>query len=118
VIYLLDTNVCIELMRGNARVLETFTRCRADDIGVSAVTIFELFAGVERCRQPAAEGAKVNHFLEPLHSLAFDEVCCWGQLLPFAAARFWERIRCSKVPPRSVIAIDSSEWTGSCESFC
>lgn len=37
------------------------------------VSLYELYAGVERCQQPAAERCKVNAFIRPLHRLPFDE---------------------------------------------
>jgi tRNA(fMet)-specific endonuclease VapC len=71
-LYLLDTNVCIAVMRGHARVRQRLQAVRPDDCGVSMVTVYELLSGVERCRHPESERAKVEAFLAPLHLLAFD----------------------------------------------
>ena len=70
--YLLDTNVCIAVMRGNPRVVERLETCSPEDCAVSTVTVFELFAGVFRCRDPQGEGRKVSNFLEQFHLLPFD----------------------------------------------
>lgn len=70
--YLLDTNVCIAVLRGNLRIRERLQAVRPDDCGVSAISIFELFSGVERCRRPEEERKKVETFLVPLHLLPFD----------------------------------------------
>lgn len=70
--YLLDTNVCIAILRGNQRVLMRLQQLRPDDCGISMVSVFELFSGVERCSRPEEERAKVETLLHPLHLLPFD----------------------------------------------
>lgn len=84
-IYLLDTNVCIAAMRGKNRVVQRLAHCKPEDCGVSMVSVFELFAGVARCRDPEKEGRKVNEFLTTLHLLSFD----WDSALKAAEIR-WE----------------------------
>ena len=84
-IYLLDTNVCIAAMRGNSRVIQKLATHRPEDCAVSMVSVFELFAGVFRCREPQAEGRKVTTFLAPFHLLPFD----WDSALKAAEIR-WE----------------------------
>ena len=71
---LVDTDVCIEILRGNPRVLARVAAGVPDDFGVSTVTVFELFAGAERCRGPAGEARRIGLFLEPLHVLPFDRI--------------------------------------------
>lgn len=84
-IYLLDTNVCIAAMRGKAQVVDRLTALRPDDIGVSMVSVFELFAGVARCNEPESEGLKVSNFLAEFHLLSYD----WDSALRSARVR-WE----------------------------
>jgi tRNA(fMet)-specific endonuclease VapC len=72
VTHLLDTNVCVAVLRGVRGVQRKLQTLSPDDVGVSSVTIYELQAGVERCRDPQAEGRKVAIFLQPLHVLDFD----------------------------------------------
>ena len=81
--HMLDTNVCIAAMRGNPGVRAHLLARSPSDCGVSMVSLYELYAGVERCQQPAAERLKVNAFIRPLHRLPFDE----------AAAEHTARIR-------------------------
>lgn len=83
--YLLDTNVCIRVMRGEPKVTARMRQSAPDDCGVSMVSVFELFAGVERCREPEREATKVIDFLRPLHLVPFD----WDSALKTAAIR-WE----------------------------
>ena len=52
---LMDTDICIELLRGNVNVIEK--RLDHDEkVAISFMTVAELFYGAEksnRCRQPA-----------------------------------------------------------------
>jgi tRNA(fMet)-specific endonuclease VapC len=81
--YLLDTNACIHAMRGDADVVSRIVAHSPADLTVSAITCFELFAGIEKCANPAQERAKVERLLETVGQLAFDN----------AAASYAARIR-------------------------
>jgi len=70
--HLLDTNVCINAMRGNAAVRRALASRHPNDLGVTMITVFELLTGVALCRDPDRERAKVERFLEPIHVLPFD----------------------------------------------
>lgn len=70
--YLLDTDICIALLRGNPRATERLQAVQPDDCGVSIVSVFELLSGVVRCRHPEEERRKVETFLAELHLLPFD----------------------------------------------
>jgi tRNA(fMet)-specific endonuclease VapC len=72
-IYLLDTNVCIAAMRRNALVHKRLTALAPTDCGISTVTLYELYSGIERCRQPSIELKKVQTFIAALHLLPFDQ---------------------------------------------
>jgi tRNA(fMet)-specific endonuclease VapC len=72
--HLLDTNVCIAAMRGNPQVVRHLRAHLPADCGISIVSLYELYSGVERCRQPTAERYKVDAFVGPLHRLPFDEI--------------------------------------------
>jgi len=41
VIYLLDTNACIAILRGKVAVVSRAEECQPDDCGVSTVTVSE-----------------------------------------------------------------------------
>ena len=49
---ILDTDTCVELLRGNGRVIEQ-RALTEDEIGVSFMSVAELYYGVERSSQPA-----------------------------------------------------------------
>ena len=81
--YLLDTNVCIAVMRNHAKVIKRIAAVPPGDCAVSTVTSYELFTGVEKCANPAKERAKVELLLKTIEELPFDS----------AAARDAGRIR-------------------------
>ena len=68
----LDTHACIAAMRGHPRVLQQLLSVAPNDCGISTVTLYELFSGVESCRQPDVERQKVATFARPLRLLPFD----------------------------------------------
>ena len=81
--YLLDTNVCISLMRNEPAAVARILAASPEDCAISTVTSYELYTGVEKCSDPARERAKVETFFRIVHTLPFDA----------AAAREAARIR-------------------------
>lgn len=70
--HLLDTNVCIQAMKGQKGVIDTLRSHSPDDIGVSMLTVFELYTGIALCSNSERESAKVQNFLDPIHIYPFD----------------------------------------------
>ena len=71
--HLLDTQACVSILRGHPAALARMASHRPSDLGVSMVTGFELYSGVEACRFPAKERARVELFLAPLILVPFDQ---------------------------------------------
>lgn len=69
--YLLDTNTCIELMRGHSEVVARTKSTSPASCFVSTITSYELFTGVAKCADPRRERAKVEHLLEGVNILTF-----------------------------------------------
>jgi len=70
---LLDTNICVELIRGRAP--QVFNRLRqypADAVALSSVTLAELEYGVARSPRPTHHAGLLAQFLAPLMVLSFD----------------------------------------------
>ena len=67
--HLLDTQACVSILRGHPAALERMAAHRPSDLGVSTVTGFELYSGVEACRFPGRERARVEIVLIELKSL-------------------------------------------------
>lgn len=71
--YLLDTNICVFLIRNKSQsVLQRFRQHPVGEIGISAVTLAELRYGAEKSQNPAANHAALEAFLVPLSILDFD----------------------------------------------
>ena len=70
---LLDTNICIAVMRGHERAVARLAAVPPADCAVSVVTVYELFTGVAKCREPERERAKVLRLLAAMNVLSFDE---------------------------------------------
>lgn len=74
---ILDTNVCIDVLRGRKKVVERLTACDPKDCFLSVVTEFELYQGAGRAPEERRdeERAKVERFLSCLQILPFDSDC-------------------------------------------
>jgi tRNA(fMet)-specific endonuclease VapC len=71
--YLLDTNICIYVIRRRPpQVLARFQRCAVGDIGLSTVTLAELQYGVAKSAFPERNQAALAAFTLPLEILPFD----------------------------------------------
>lgn len=72
--YLLDTNICIYLIKKKpAQVLENFQAHSVGDIGISAVTIAELQYGVCKSQHVEQNERALEQFLIPLICIPFDD---------------------------------------------
>jgi tRNA(fMet)-specific endonuclease VapC len=72
--FLLDTNICILLIRQKStQVLATLTSYAITDIGISAITVAELQYGVQRSTKQSQNQQALNQFLLPLTILPFDD---------------------------------------------
>jgi tRNA(fMet)-specific endonuclease VapC len=70
--YLLDTSLCIDVLRGVPSVIRRISLSAPDECVVSAVTVYELLSGVRLCRDPAREREKVATFVGMLWQAPFD----------------------------------------------
>ena len=67
---LLDTDACIELLRGNANVIEK-RQGQDEKVAISFMSVAELFYGVQKSDYPSENTALVEQFLltiEVIHS--------------------------------------------------
>lgn len=72
--YLLDTNVCIEILRGRNSLLKSrLASYRLDDLAISSVVWAELQCGVHLANQPDLELAKLNTAFEQWQRIPFDD---------------------------------------------
>lgn len=70
--FVLDTNACIGLIKGNQSLLRRLRAHQPGDVAVSAVTVAELEFGVEKSLKRAENASALSQFLAPLVQLPFD----------------------------------------------
>lgn len=72
--YLLDTNVCIEILRGRNSLLKSrLASCRLNDLAISSVVWAELQCGVHLASQPDRELVKLHLAFEHWQRIPFDD---------------------------------------------
>lgn len=72
--YMLDTNVCIDVIRKRSRALVDRIRAHAvDDIGISVVTLAELQHGVFKSENPEQNRVALLEFLVPFTVLPYED---------------------------------------------
>ncbi len=72
--YMLDTDCCIELLRGKApRAVEILSQVGLEHVHISAITVGELLAGAARSTSSSENTARVVRFCASLHAVPFDE---------------------------------------------
>lgn len=71
--YLLDTNICVFVIRQKSHeVLQHLRRHPAGDVGISTITLAELRYGADKSRDPTKNHAALEAFLAPLEIVDFD----------------------------------------------
>lgn len=71
--YLLDTNICIYLIkRKPATVIHKFLTLQPGDIGISALTVAELRFGAQKSAHPTTNHQALERLLLSLNVVSFD----------------------------------------------
>ena len=71
--YLLDTNICIYLIKKRPQeVIERFRQYSPQDVAISTVTLFELQYGAEKSRYRQRSEDALAKFLLPLNLITLD----------------------------------------------
>jgi len=72
-LYMLDTNICIYLMKKQPKeVAERFAQCSIGDVVMSAITYAELQYGVAASADPERERANLANLIEDILVAPFD----------------------------------------------
>ena len=71
--YLLDTNLCIRVLRDRPASLRDRFNAEADGLCISTIVLTELLHGAAKSAQPEANRREVGRFAARLDVLAFDE---------------------------------------------
>lgn len=81
--YLLDTNICVFVIRQKPPiVLQRFQRFAPDELGISTVTLAELRYGADHSSNPAQNHLALDDFLAALGIADFDALAAdrYGQV--------------------------------------
>jgi len=81
--YLLDTNICIALIRQRpAGLLQRLTSLEPGEVGLSSITLAELIYVADKSSQTEQNLAALEQFLLPLELVNFDEsaATAYGQI--------------------------------------
>ncbi|MBU2444653.1 MAG: type II toxin-antitoxin system VapC family toxin [Bacteroidetes bacterium] len=81
--FLLDTNICIYIIKKKPdRVIKRFLKMKPDTIGVSSITVSELYYGVLKSSKPNENAVALEQFLLPLVVISFnkDDAIAYGNL--------------------------------------
>lgn len=72
--YMLDTNICIGLIRQKPqKLIRRLTRCEPGEVGVSSITIAELAHGANKSDQIEQNLSALDQFLLPIEIAYFDQ---------------------------------------------
>lgn len=72
--YLLDTNICIYLIKQKPqKVLDKFQTLTIFDVGISSITVAELEYGVAKSQQQEKNRTALLQFLFPLEIVEFNQ---------------------------------------------
>lgn len=71
-LYLLDTDLCIRVLRDRPKGLRERFNAEADTLCISMVTLFELYYGAEKSARPVENRHEVERFAARLEVLPFD----------------------------------------------
>jgi tRNA(fMet)-specific endonuclease VapC len=72
--YLLDTNICIYLIKQKPqKVLDKFQTLTISDVGISSITVTELEYGVAKSQQQEKNRIALMQFMLPLEIVEFNQ---------------------------------------------
>ncbi len=76
-LYLVDTDWAIHYTRGIQQVAQRIDELAADGIGLSIVSLAELYDGVFRAIDPQLEERRITDFLTKVEIINVDDSTCW-----------------------------------------
>jgi len=72
--YLIDTNICIYIMNNKPKeVIEKLKSLNIGDIGISSITVSELFYGAYKSKHIERNLQRLREFLAPFEIIPYDE---------------------------------------------
>ncbi len=74
--YLVDTNWVIDYMRGVSRVMKRLDELFPEGLGISIISLAELYQGVFYSRTPETDERELRRFLDNVRVLSVDDAIC------------------------------------------
>jgi len=72
--FMLDTNICIYIIKQKPLdVINRFKQIESSQIGISSITLSELFYGVSKSSKPAQNQIALAQFVAPFEILPYDD---------------------------------------------
>ena len=84
--FMLDTNICIYVIKKKPHdVIESFKRTEISQIGISSITLSELFYGVSKSSKPEQNRIALMQFIAPLEILPYGDEAAqyYGDILAY-----------------------------------
>jgi len=73
--YLLDTNICIYIIKHKPlKVIDKFRKLKTGDVAISSITLSELEYGVQKSKLPDRNKLALIEFLSEIEILSYDEL--------------------------------------------
>ena len=94
--YILDTNIVSELMRprANEAVLSFIDRTAEEGMGISAVTVWEIFNGIAKLSPGRKRRDLESRFTTLVEQIFEDHVLPWGDAEARVCSDIMEKRRC------------------------
>ncbi len=73
--YVLDTNTLIYYFKGQGQVAQNLANVSPQEIGISAIVLFELQVGIAKSTSPAKRTQQLQQFLSLVNLVPFDRDC-------------------------------------------
>lgn len=116
--YMLDTNMCIYLMKNQPEeVAKRFAQCYVGDVVMSAITYAELEYGVEATADPERERINLANLIEDIQVVPFDGAAgaAYGPIR--LATRDSKKDHLDKLIAAHAVALDITMVTNNVKDF-
>jgi len=105
--YMLDTNICIELMKNQPpQVVNKFEACFVGEVVMSAITFAELQYGVQISENPDQQQAHLKELIEDIPVMAFETFTALSYGPIRTATRLSKRDHLDKLIAAHAVSLD------------
>lgn len=74
--YLIDTDWVIHYFNGNAAIVKQLTAWQSAGLGISIISLAELYEGIYYSTDPVGDERALHDFLQGLQVLGIDDITC------------------------------------------